>query len=411
MKLYSTKEFAELAGVSIRTLKRWRKSGKLVPKTIKGDKFYYEEQLAGVTKYLRVTNSKVVTPEGDKIENQNLLKIPYSNAVKTNLTNSQNGDKKSSSGDTTGEMIIMTDKHKFKPTKNLFLPIDKLSREIFDVTIKKNKDTFTNELVEDKKLQIVTVYYFEPLKGDLTQFDKAIFCAACSEFSAGNEIFTLQRLFHRIGGGHHLTTKMKKLIFESVERLANTRFITDLTQIESRLNKPDKEKNFTFRNYLLPCKAIETHINGKLTDAAFQFLDEPPLMKIAQLKRQFITCDAKLLEIPTARTTEQTTAISSYLLERILSIIGSHQPHKKHFIGKGKDGKSLFKQAKQLPKTILIETVFKQCRITNATDKQKHDARQTIEKVMEHFKTCGVISEWHSEKENAKICRLIFDWN
>ena len=82
MKLFSTKEFAELSGVSIRTLKRWRKDGKLIPaKTVKGDKFYSEEQLAGVTKYFRVTNfdtldtpkvtTKVTNSEivtGDKIE-------------------------------------------------------------------------------------------------------------------------------------------------------------------------------------------------------------------------------------------------------------------------------------------------------------------------------------------------------
>lgn len=35
-KLYSTKDAAKFLGASIRTLKRWRKSGKLVPE-IKGD--------------------------------------------------------------------------------------------------------------------------------------------------------------------------------------------------------------------------------------------------------------------------------------------------------------------------------------------------------------------------------------
>ena len=51
MKLYSTKKFSELADVSIRTLKRWRKSGKLSPVLIDGNgkNFYSEKQLKGVT--------------------------------------------------------------------------------------------------------------------------------------------------------------------------------------------------------------------------------------------------------------------------------------------------------------------------------------------------------------------------
>lgn len=49
--LYSTNGAAEFLHVSTRTLKRWRKSGKLVPciTSDKGDKFYSAEQLAGVT--------------------------------------------------------------------------------------------------------------------------------------------------------------------------------------------------------------------------------------------------------------------------------------------------------------------------------------------------------------------------
>lgn len=58
MKHYTTKEAADFLGVSIRTLKRWRKSGKLVPEKKgdtgkrggrgKGDK-YSESQLKRVT--------------------------------------------------------------------------------------------------------------------------------------------------------------------------------------------------------------------------------------------------------------------------------------------------------------------------------------------------------------------------
>ena len=90
MKMYSTKEFAELAGVSIRTLKRWRKSGKLEPvgKGAKGDKFYTAEQLAGVTKYSTtgVTTSEFVT--GDKLES--VKKVVTQKIVTSEISGVQN---------------------------------------------------------------------------------------------------------------------------------------------------------------------------------------------------------------------------------------------------------------------------------------------------------------------------------
>ena len=50
MKFFTTKEFAELVGVSIRTLKYWRSTGKLIPVSTgaKGAKFYSEVQIAQV---------------------------------------------------------------------------------------------------------------------------------------------------------------------------------------------------------------------------------------------------------------------------------------------------------------------------------------------------------------------------
>ena len=47
MKLFSTKEFSERAGVSIRSLKRWLKKGILQPVTTRdnGYNFYSQEQL------------------------------------------------------------------------------------------------------------------------------------------------------------------------------------------------------------------------------------------------------------------------------------------------------------------------------------------------------------------------------
>ena len=81
MRLYSTKETAEILKVSIRTLKYWRKEGKLVPEVrgAKGAKFYSEVQILEVQKLLKSANSRGAkfTPqiqECKNIEVQSTLK-------------------------------------------------------------------------------------------------------------------------------------------------------------------------------------------------------------------------------------------------------------------------------------------------------------------------------------------------
>ena len=79
-KLYSTKQAAKFLGVSVRTLKYWRKSGKLVPEKCNprtGEKFYSEIQLIGVQKYFRGATFEI---QGCKIRSQG-------------VQNSETGDK------------------------------------------------------------------------------------------------------------------------------------------------------------------------------------------------------------------------------------------------------------------------------------------------------------------------------
>ena len=304
----------------------------------------------------------------------------------------------------------MVKQQQLKPTKKLIFPTDKLSKEVFNVTIPKNKDDFVNTLIEDKRLKLTTQYYLEPMKGDLNQFDRAIFCVACSEYLAGNTVFTINRLFKRIGGGVNLTDNMKKIVSDSVNKLACTRFIADVSKLSERLPKSDKTK-FTFKNYLLPVKSVEFELNGMLVDTSFEFLDMPPLLEIAELKKQFIPCDVKLLDIPTLKTTEQTVKISSYLLERVLMIIGSHQKHPAHIVGKSKDNKPICKKATALEKKILLDSLYTQCGLADADKGKKRDARNVIKKVMEHFQALDLISDWHfEEKDGNKFYAIIFDW-
>ena len=128
-----------------------------------------------------------------------------------------------------------------------------------------------------------------------------------------------------------------------------------------------------------------------------------PLLDVAKLKGQFVTCDAALLDVPNTKNTELVLKLKGYLLRRVLQIVGSYDNHKKHFRGKSKDGKNIYRKARELEKTILLDTLFAQCGLSDADRGKKRDARSIIEKIMNHFKAEKIISDWHFEKESGKF--------
>ena len=442
MKLYSTKDFASLTGVSIRTLKRWRKSGKLVPQTIKGDKFYSEEQLAGVTKYLRVTNfdvkvtnSKVVTPEGvitpakfgknntvfySEKQLQNLLKIPYSNAVKTNLTNSQSGDKFSdnlasgdkniSSGDTTGKIIIMTDKdskEKFQilPAIIRHEPNDLLTEKIFYC----NDGTYRQILAEGGSItekttkkygKIKTDFWLELIDGytddkPLTQFDRAVLACCISEQLEGNKGTTPDIIFRSLTGkvgkkdSGIENKEQRAAILKSIDKLMCTQIKIDMSETCQKMNYNGR-KPFKVTAPLLPCCYVETEINGQEV-TAIKFYDESPILQAARIKRQIITYENKLLDIPKQNNTPKVIELKNYVMQRVTEI----------------------KSHKMTP-TITFENVFEKCGIlqgnTSKAKKQRHDARKNIVKLMKHLQEQGEISAFEVVKKCGKYHSIEFQF-
>ncbi len=400
MRLYSTKEFAELAGVSIRTLKRWRRDGKIQPvKTGKNNSVFYSDKQLAKFRVITLLNKSFEVSSGDKLSD--------------NLTS---GDKKISSGDTAAcveekkVVIILNNEEKsiqLQPVNKFLVPIDKLSKDVFRATEKSTERAIVE--IKNKRLEIITQYDLECLKGDLNQFDRLIFCAAISEYSAGNKVFTVRRLWQKIGGGYNLPDEIEKIISDSVNKLACTRIKINMTQINNKCHYSDK-RELIFENYLLPCKVMTLKINGKLVDKVFKITDEPPLLEVATLKKQFTFCNASLLNVPRLKNTVPTLKIKSFLLEQVIQIIGSHKPRGKRFCGRDKNGKPIHKNITEpLPKIILLEKVFAQCDLSDASKWQLQDARATISKVMDHFKE-HIITEWHFEKKNGKFYSIHFDF-
>ena len=295
-----------------------------------------------------------------------------------------------------------------QPVNKILVPIDKLSPGLFgveDLKLRKIDDKNNQYTFTDSGVNVPI--YLEPPSGEkLETSDFAIFCAACSEYASGNSVFTIRRLWRKIGGGgYHLSSEMKKFISDSVEKLRFTKFSADLSKINEKF-KYEGEK--FFKSYLLPLESIEKRINGKISDEVFHFLGTPPLLKIAQNRKQFTEYDYRLLDVPTLRTTATTLNIKFYLFYRVITIIGSHNPHKEHFCGKGKDGKIKHRTAKKLPPIIALNTLYEKCGLSESTPRQQQQARETIKKILDHFKAKNLISEWHFEKKNGKFFSIHF---
>ena len=294
---------------------------------------------------------------------------------------------------------------KLNPAQSLFIPLDKVFKNAFKTTVDKK----IRHIIEDKRHgnKIITNVKFECFKGNLNQFDKFIFCAAMSEFRAGNDVFSIRRLWQKMGGSHTLTAEMKNKIAESIEKLRCTLVEINMTDANDEFHYCDK-KEVIFKNYLLPCKSVEVKINGQTVDGAFHILDKSPLMEATELKKQFTEQPIELLDVPKLHNSELVLKLKFFLLERITAIIGSHKKHKSHRVGRTKDGKPIYKRAIELRKIITFEDIFEQCDLSDAPVNRKAEYRAVIAKILDHFKAKNYISEWHFEKKNGSFYSLHF---
>ena len=295
------------------------------------------------------------------------------------------------------------DKIQIYPAKKLVLAIDKLKKIIYDAT----DDSTERAILEDKKSQTITpldIKFSAEFDGEnLTAFDELVFDICVSEQAAGNE-FTTLAIIHRAMGGSktNFTPKEKNKILLSIRKLATTWIKFDCTNTFKKFGY-NGGADFKYNGYLLPAEYVSKTIGGHTDDAIIHFLRRTPLLDVAKLKGQFVTCDAALLDVPNTKNTELVLTLKGYLLRRVLQIVGSYDSHKKHFRGKSKDGKNIYRKARELEKTILLDTLFAQCGLSDAPKNRKAEYRKTIEKIMNHFKAEKIISDWHFEKESGKF--------
>ena len=241
---------------------------------------------------------------------------------------------------------------------------------------------------------IVTTYTISNLAGydntdPLNVIDYSVLSVCASEFDVGNRHTTaaiiLRGLIGKVGKAHkgiRPRPDQYRAIINSVKKLMFTGIEIDLSVTNEKLNYDGKKK---ITSALLPAKIVETSINGQVVEDVIYFLDESPLMEIARSRKQIITYDAEILDVPNQNNTPLVIALKNYIIIRVLEI----------------------KLHKMTP-TLTLDNIFQNCRIENHDKKTKLRAREYIDDFFKHLQAKDVIKSFEFVKKGNKFYSVKF---
>ena len=277
---------------------------------------------------------------------------------------------------------------------------DKLAKIIFKLSDEGTDellsgDTFRIVEKRSKKFGEITTAYkilntagYQVLR-PFTMFDRFVLAVCISEWLAGNRYTTVAIIYRaltgKIGKGDSKpSVTQRKAIIESLEILMS-RIVDygaeDICQIMGYNNG----NPFVGKAPLLPAAYIDfSSLNGE-SDTLIFFTDEPPLLKMAQIKKQLVSYDATLLDM-SGQNTPMNIASKNYTMLRIQEII----------------------LHKQLTPTITFADVFRKLRIENADNKIKQRIREYMLAFFEHLKTEGVVKSFEVVKHGNTFYGIKF---
>ena len=292
------------------------------------------------------------------------------------------------------------------PSKTIYFPNDRFSKKISTFT-KNNLNNMNEgnalklvELKNHKKFgKIVSpfrIYVDEnssfSLSEPIEQFDFDVLCVYISEYYIGNRYSTPAIIYRGLTGkvGDNDANPSKDqfaAIMHSTKKLMFLKSEINMTDYCQKLNCNDGN-SFEIISPLLPAKIItETTVNGKAS-SVIQLLDESPLWQIALLKNQFLSFAAELLNVPHQQNTKMNIELKNYSLHRIVEI-----------------------KAHNLTPTLTFDDIFIKCRINNASNDIKMNARKTIIKFFEHIKTKKFIKSFEFTKKGNSFYSIKFTYS
>ena len=224
----------------------------------------------------------------------------------------------------------------------------------------------------------------------LNQYDRSVLAACISEWEVGNK-YTTPNIIYR-----HLTGKTKSTDTpEPAQEKAILDSLKKLMSMVITINMTDSCENFGYNNgkpfertsAILPAMFDKNvTINGYSTTVIY-FDRESPILTVAKMKKQLLTYDLKLLNVPKQHNSVDTIAVKNYVLHRVQEI----KLHK-------------------MTATITFDDIFEKCRLTEADNKKKLRLRKIILELMEHLKNNNAILNYEVQKQGNKFQSITFNY-
>lgn len=271
-----------------------------------------------------------------------------------------------------------------KMSKTLF----KLPDDTYQKIIDEHKSQGVVEVKNHKKFgKVKSSFSLQNTDGysdkiPLDEFHRAVLSVCISNWLEGNYYITPAIIYRGLTGkvnkksNSQPSSEQLAAIINSIDKLMFTEFDPKIAEAFEQLKYANGDEAKIQKSALLPCYRAQVTINGQKSDVIC-FDRQSPLLNIAELKKQFVTYDAELLDIPNQNNTVLNITLKNYTMRRVQEI----KLHK-------------------LQPTITFNDIFKKCRIENSDNKTKMRAREYVEKFFFHLQTKEEVKTFEITKKH-----------
>ena len=265
----------------------------------------------------------------------------------------------------------------FKPTYTLFnnFPIGQT---------KKLNAASEADRRKGKTANILLLLNFDELEGvkisrTLTIYDKSVWNACANLARCGYEIVTAQDVYKFMGYNNNLNQRDKKKILESIETIIRARVFINNKEEHALYKKYDE---ISLNTPLLAAEICKAKIGNTVVEEAIRIIEPPKLFAIAEKRGQITTIPFAVLESPINKN-DDIALITDYLLMRI----------------------SRMKNNKHIQRTILLDTLYDKCNITDSASDRVKKTRlpEKIDRLLKHYKSVGWIGGYKLTKQEIII--------
>lgn len=265
----------------------------------------------------------------------------------------------------------------FKPTYTLFnnFPIGQT---------KKLNAASEADRRKGKTANILLLLNFDELEGvkisrTLTIYDKSVWNACANLARCGYEIVTAQDVYRFMGYSSKLNPRDKKKILESIETIVRARVFISNKEEHELYKKYDE---ISLNTPLLAAEICKAKIGNTVVEEAIRIIEPPKLFAIAEKRGQITTIPFAVLESPINKN-DDIALITDYLLIRI----------------------SRMKNSKHVQRTILLDTLYDKCDITDSASDRVKKTRlpEKINRLLSHYKSVGWIGGYQLTKQEIII--------